>query len=169
MYDDGVHKYATAMWWIGDFEQVFSQVTKTDDFTVEAPTTSSWKFKDRNCLCTIDYGLANEMSLRGKYYALDEFFEIVGTKGAIWVTRCSGEMLDLPPVMVHTGSEMTSFQVPMDWIEGFNGAAKDFIDCVISGEQPTMDVHFAKKALQAALAVYQSSETNTPVDPASVQ
>ena len=169
LYDDGVHKYATAMWWVGDFESVYSIVTKTDDFTIEAPSTTTWRFKDHNCLCTIDYGLSNKMYVRGRYYPMDEFFEIVGSKGSIWVTRCTGEMLDLPPVMLHTGSETTSFQVPMDWIEGFNGAAKNFIDSIMSGEQPMMDVHFAKKVLQAALAVYQSSETNMPVDPSTVR
>ncbi len=169
LYDDGVHKYATAMWWVGDFESVYSVVTKTADITVQAPSAAMWKFKDRDALCVIDYGLANEMPVRGRYYPMDEFFEIVGSKGVIWVTRCTGEMLDLPPVMVHTGSETRNIQVPMDWIEGFNGAAKNFIDCIISGEQPMMDVHFAKKALQAALAVYQSSETNMPVDPATIR
>ena len=29
MYDDGWHKYATAMWWIGEVESVYSIVTKT--------------------------------------------------------------------------------------------------------------------------------------------
>ena len=109
------------------------------------------------------------MYVRGRYYPVDEFFEIVGSKGSIWVTRCTGKMLDLPPVMLHTGSETTSFQMPMDWIEGFNGAAKNFIDSIMSGEQPMMDVHFAKKVLQVALAVYQSSETNMPVDPSTVR
>ena len=57
LYDDGVHKYATAMWWVGDFESVYSIVTKTDDFTIEAPCSSMWRFKDRNCLGVIDYAL----------------------------------------------------------------------------------------------------------------
>ena len=70
----------------------------------------------------------------------------------------------------------------MDWIEGFNGAARNFIDCIISGEQPTptsiptpmpvvvvMDFHFARKALQAALGVYKSSEMNMPLDLATVE
>ena len=145
LYDDGVHKYATAMWWVGDFESVYSIVTKTDDFTVEAPCSSMWRFKDKNCLGVIDYGLADEMPVRSKYYPMDEFFEIVGRKGVIWVTRCTGEMLDMAPVVLHRGGETTGFDVPMDWIEGFNGAARNFVDCIISGEQPVMDFHFARK------------------------
>lgn len=168
LYDDGVHKYATAMWWVGDFESVYSIVTKTDDFIIEAPSSSTWRFKDRNCLGVIDYCLADEMPIRSKYYPMDEFFEIVGSKGVIWVTRCTGEMMNMAPVTVHYGRETTSFDVPMDWIEGFNGAARHFIDCILSGEQPMMDVHFARKTLQAALGVYRSSDMNVPVDLATI-
>ena len=77
-------------------------------------------------------------------------------------------MLDLPPVILHKGSESVSYQVPMDWIEGFKGAARDFVDGIMVGQQPHMDVHFSKKVLQAALAVYRSSEIEAPVDPSTV-
>ena len=169
LYDDGVHKYATAMYWVGDFESVYGIVTKTDDFTIEAPCSTMWRFKDKNCLGVIDYALADEMPLRSRYYPMDEFFEIVGPKGVIWVTRCTGEMLDMPPVVLHRGSASTGYDVPMDWIEGFNGAARDFIDGIISGEQPVMDFHFARKVLQAALGVYRSSGMNVPLDLATIE
>ena len=65
--------------------------------------------------------------------------------------------------------ESTGFDVPMDWIEGFNGAAKNFIDCIISGEQPVMDFQFARKTAEAALGVYQSSEMNMPLDLATIE
>ncbi|MDE2823879.1 MAG: hypothetical protein OXK79_10285, partial [Chloroflexota bacterium] len=158
-----------AMYWVGDFESVYGIVTKTDDFTIEAPCSTMWRFKDRNCLGVIDYALADEMPLRSRYYPMDEFFEIVGPKGVIWVTRCTGEMLDMPPVVLHRGSESTGFDVPMDWIEGFNGAAKDFIDGIISGEQPVMDFQFSRKVLQAALGVYRSSDLNMPLDLATIE
>ena len=38
------------------------------------------------------------------YYGADEFFEITGDEGQIWVTRATGEMLDLAPVMLFTGT-----------------------------------------------------------------
>ena len=168
MYDDGWHKYATAMWWIGDVESVYAMVTKTDDFIIEAPSAAMWKFKDRNCLALFDYTYADQMPIRGRYYPSDEFFEIQGSGGAIWVTRCTGEMLDMPPVVLLKGTETTGFQLPMDWIEGFNGAASNFIDSIISGEQPDMDVHFSKKVLQVALAVYEASEGQRPIDPSDM-
>ena len=168
MYDDAWHKYATAMWWLGDIETVYGIVTKTDDFMIEALSAAMWRFTRPNCLGMLDFTYAEHMPIRGRYSASDEFFEIQGSHGAIWVTRCSGELHDLPPVMLHKGGETVGIRVPMDGIEGFNGAAADFIDSIIRGEQPKMDVQFSKKVLQVALAVYQASESQGAVAPGSV-
>ena len=168
LYDDAWHKYATAMWWIGDVEKVWSAVTRTDDFFIEAPAVITWKFKDRECLGVFEYSYAPQMDFRSSYYPVDVFFEIHGSKGIIWVTRCTGEMLDPPPVVVHTGGQSTSYQVPMDWIEGFNGSAHNFIDCIIRGEQPEADIPFARKVLLAALATYRAADSETAVDPSTI-
>ena len=169
LYDDGWHKYATAINWIGEVESVQSIVSRSDDYLDETPSAAIWKFKDRKCLGVLEYSSAPEMEIRGRYYAADEFFEIQGSKGAIWVTRCTGEMLDLPPVMVVKGTETTGIQVPMDWIEGFNGAARQFIDCIIKDEQPDMDVAFSRHTMQMAMAVYQAAEEGRPVQPSSLK
>jgi len=35
--------------------------------------------------------------------------EIIGPKGVLWVTRCTGEMLDMPPVLVHSGTDTIAY------------------------------------------------------------
>ena len=62
------------------------------------------------------------------------------------MTRCTGEMLDLPPVVLIQGTETTSYQVPMDWRTGFDGAARDFVDGLLEGRQPAQDVHTARRS-----------------------
>ena len=99
----------------------------------------------------------------------DEFFEIHGTRGILWVTRCTGELLDLPPVVLIKGTETTSFQVPMDWRTGFDGAARDFIDGILEGRQPAQDVDAARKILQVPFAIYEASKTQRPVAPESMR
>lgn len=168
LYDDGWHKYATAIWWVGEIEKVQSFISKSDDFLDETPSVAIWKFKDRDCMGMLDYSSAPEMNIRGRYYAADEFFEIQGSKGAIWVTRCTGEMLDLPPVMLVKGTETTGIQVAMDWIEGFNGAAADFIDCIVQDRQPNMDLSFSRHTMQTAMAVYKAATDECPIRPSSL-
>ena len=168
LYDEGAHKYATAMWWVGEPATVSATVTRTDDYMVDAPSVVVWRFKDANCLAVFEYSSAPDMRIRAPYYALDDFFEVQGASGSIWVTRCSAEMLDLPPVMLHKGTETVSYQVPMDWIEGFKGAARDFIDGIIAGRQPRMDIDYATKVLQAALAAYASDAAQRPIDPSTL-
>jgi len=169
LYDDGVHKYATAMYWIGDFGEISAIVGGGTDFLQETPSVAHFRFKDRNCLGIIDYTYAPEMPIRSRYYKADEFFEIHGTRGILWVTRCTGEMLDLPPIVLIKGTETTSYQVPMDWRTGFDGAARDFVDGLLTGRQPAQDVHAARKVLQVPLAIYEASKTRRPVAPESMR
>jgi predicted dehydrogenase len=168
LYDDGVHKYATAAYWIGEIGDVQAIVTRRDDFLTEAPSVATWRFKGRECLGIIDYTYASEMTIRSRYYRADEFFEIHGSRGIIWVTRCTGEMLDLPAVMVIRGAETVSYQVETDWRLGFDGAAVDFVDGLLAGRQPAQDVQAAKRMLQVPLAIYESGRTGRAVAPESI-
>jgi len=168
LFDDGVHKYGTAAYWIGEIGEVSAIVTRGEDFIMETPSVATWRFKDRDCLGIVDYTHAPEMTIRGRYVRVDEFFEIHGSRGIIWVTRCSGEMLDLPPVQVIRGTETVSYQVPMDWRLGFDGAAADFVAGVLEGRQPAQDVRAARHMLQVALAIYESGRTGHAVRPDSI-
>ncbi|MBA13099.1 MAG: hypothetical protein CL751_04010 [Chloroflexi bacterium] len=162
LYDDGWHKYATAISWVGYVEKITSIVTinslEGDGPLEETPSAAIMKVKDKDRLITIDYSSSPGMPFRTKYYPMDEFFEIIGEKGTIWVTRCTGELLDMPPLILVKGNEVNSFSMPSDWIEGFKGAAKSFIDHLLEGTQPDMDIDFSMQVLDAALSVYKSSE-----------
>jgi predicted dehydrogenase len=168
LFDDGVHKYATAAYWIGEIGELSAIVTRGADFIMETPSVATWRFKDRDCLGVVDYTFASDMTMRGRYVRVDEFFEIHGSRGIIWVTRCSGEMLDLPPVQVIRGTETLGYQVATDWRLGFDGAAADFVDGVLDGRPPAQDLRAAKHMLQVALAIYESGRTGRTVSPDSI-
>ena len=105
------------------------------------------------------------MPIRSRYYPADEFMEVIGSKGVLWVTRCTGEMLDMPPLVLHLGNETVSYQMPMDWIDSFNGAARDFVDGILQDRQPMMDAHFSDDVLRAIIAMYKSSDSGAWVAP----
>src|SRR5215470_19403519 len=169
LYDDGVHKYATAALWIGEIGDISAIVSRGSDFTQETPSVAMWRFKGRDCLGIVDYTYAPEMTLRSRYYRADEFFEIHGARGIIWVTRCTGELLDMPPVIVIKGTETISYQVPTDWRLGFDGAAVDFVDGLLAGRQPKQDIQEAVRMLRVPLAIYESGRTGRWVAPESVK
>ena len=168
LYDSGWHKFATAIWIAGEAESVSAIISETDDFYLEAPAAVIWKHKNQNCIGILESVYASEMKIRGKYYPVDDFFEFQGSKGSIWVTRSTGEMYDLPPVMLFKGNETHSFNVPSDWLEGFNGAAGAFIDSIIEGKQELMDAEMAKHTLQLTLAPYLSSNSKTHINPSTI-
>ncbi|PYM96636.1 MAG: hypothetical protein DME04_01420 [Candidatus Rokuibacteriota bacterium] len=169
LYDDGVHKYATAAYWIGEIGEISAIVIHGADIIMEAPAAAMWRFKGRDCLGIIDYTYAPEMTIRSRYYRADEFFEIHGSRGIIWVTRCTGEMLDLPAVVVIRGAETVSHQVETDWRLGFDGAAADFVDGLLGGRQPRQDVQEATRILQVPLAIYEAARTGRAVAPESIK
>ena len=168
LFDDGVHKYATAAFWVGEIGEISAIVTRGADFIMETPSVATWRFKDRDCLGIVDYTYAPDMVMRARYARVDELFEIHGSSGIIWVTRCSGELLDLPPVMVIRGTETVSYQVPTDWRLGFDGAAADFVDGMLEGRQPAQDVAAATAMLRVPLAIYESARTGRAVAPEAV-
>jgi predicted dehydrogenase len=168
LFDDGVHKYATAAYWIGEIGEVSAIVTRGSDFIMETPSVATWRFKDRDCLGIVDYTYARDLTMHARYARVDEFFEIHGDRGIICVTRCSGEMLDLPPVLVIRGRETVPCHVPSDWRLGFDGAAADFVDGLLEGRQPAQDVHAARRMLQVPLAIYESGRTGRAVRPDSM-
>ena len=54
LYDDGVHKYATAAYWIGEIGDVSAIVSRGPDFIQEAPSLATSRFKDRACVGIVD-------------------------------------------------------------------------------------------------------------------
>jgi predicted dehydrogenase len=64
LYDDGVHKYATAMYWIGEISAI---IGRGSDFLREKPSVATWRFKGHECLGLIDYTYEPEMTIRGRY------------------------------------------------------------------------------------------------------
>jgi len=72
LYDDGWHKYATAISWVGFVEKITSMVTVKKNLAYgpieETPSAAIMKVRDKDRLITIDYSSAPGMPFRTKYY-----------------------------------------------------------------------------------------------------
>jgi predicted dehydrogenase len=169
LFDDNVHKYAMALWLLDlDITSVQAVVRRRDLFF--EPCAAIFEYEDPMVLGTMEVQYAPKLYMRSSYYGADEFFEITGDEGQIWVTRATGEMLDLAPVMLFTGTEQECTtqefrDVDADWGAGFIRSSQHFIDAIVNGTPADMSPAAAIKVLQLCFAVYQASEIGTSVDP----
>jgi len=171
LFDDMVHKYAMALWLVdSDIVSVQGVVRRRDLFY--EPCAVVFEYEDEALLGTLEVHYAPQMWLRSRYYGADEFIEIQGDEGMIWVTRATGEMLDLPPVVLYTGAQgamtTTAFEVDADWGTGFIRSSQHFVDAVLEGRTADMSPADAVRTLQLCFAVYQASDQRAPVDPRKI-
>jgi predicted dehydrogenase len=172
LFDDIIHKYAMALWFFDqDIVSVQAVVRRRDAFF--EPSSMIFEYEDPSILGTMDVMYAPNMWMRSSYYGADEFFEIQGDEGFLWVTRCTGEMLDLPAVVLYQGKKdeqtTTTFpSVDADWGLGFKRASKNFVDAIIDGVPAQLSAWDAVRALQLCFAVYEAGKTRRPVDPRQI-
>jgi predicted dehydrogenase len=172
LFDDMVHKYAVALW-LFDQEIVSVQaVVRRRDLYFE-PCVALFEYADPELLGSMDVHYAPDMWMRSTYYGADEFFEIQGDEGLIWVTRATGEMLDMAPVVLHRGTEgnLSTHEftdLGSSFLDGFERSAAHFVDALVAGTTPRMTALDAARVLQLCFAVYQASDTRQPVDPRTI-
>lgn len=172
LFDDMVHKYAMALWLFDqDIVSVQSVVRRRDLFF--EPCAAIFEYEDPSLIGTMEVQYAPQMWLRSSYYGADEFFEIQGDEGFLWVTRATGEMLDMAPVVLYRGKDndrsTTEFaEIDADWGSGFTRSSAHFVDSLLAGTTAEMTPADAVRVLQLCFAVYAASETRGPVDPRTI-
>ena len=171
LFDDVVHKYAVALWLFDQDIRSVQAVVRQAPLFFEAPTAAIWEYERDDLLGMMEVTYAPNMFVRSDYYGADEFFEIQGTDGFLWVTRLTGRLLDLPVLVLYEadGTTRTFADVEADWGTSFRRASAHFVDALVDGRRdPEMSGELAIKVLQLCFAVYEASNTRQPVSPAAI-
>jgi predicted dehydrogenase len=170
LFDDMVHKYAVALWLFPERIRSVQAVVRQGPLFFETPTAAIFEYERDDLLATMEVTHAPKMRLRTKYYGADEVFEIQGTDGFLWVTRATGEMLDLAPLIWHRadGTSVSFSNLDADWATGFRLSSRAFVDALLEDSTPEMSGERAIEVLRLCFAVYQASATRAPVDPATI-
>ncbi len=170
LFDDVVHKYAAALWLVDEDVKSVQAVVREGPFFFETPTAALWEYERDDLLGLMEVTYAPGMFVRSDYYGADEFFEIQGTSGFVWVTRYTGKLLDLPALVLYeaNGTTRTFADVDADWARAFQAASAHFVDCILEGVQPEMSGELSVKVLQLCFAVYEASKQRRPVDPSTI-
>ena len=172
LFDDNVHKYAMALWLAGQDVTSVQAIVRRRNLFLE-PCVAIFEYEEEQLLGSMEVSYAPSMSIRSSYYGADEFFEIQGDEGFIWVTRCTGEMLDLAPLLLYQGTNGNGplREIPVEdanWGSGFDRSAAHFIDSLLAGTTPDMTADEAVKVLQLCFAVYEAGNTGQRVDPRTI-
>lgn len=171
LFDDMVHKYALALWLVDERVRSVQAVVRQGPAFFETPTVALFEYARDDLLGSLEVAYAPGQFIRSRYFGADEFVEVQGTEGFLWVTRHTGEMLDLPPLVLYdsTGTTTSPGGLDADWGTAFIDAGRHFVDALRSGEPaPDMTPDLALDVLQLCFAVYQASAERRPVDPASI-
>jgi predicted dehydrogenase len=152
MLDYGSHVFAIAMYLLGDVEKVFSWISHTKiqyDWVIDSPAVVVWKYRDAERYGCFDVVQSDELLVQSKKVPEDEWFEITGTRGFIWVNQCSSNLLDLPPVVVYRDGITTNYSdVNSDWFTTFVAGSNEFVDCIIEGRQAKLTAEEGKKIVR---------------------
>lgn len=126
---------------------------------IDAPALISWRYVGQPTRFGSWELIASlGLDVVSQYYVSDDRIEIRGSAGILWINRCSGQLLEEPPVVLYRAGELRSFhRVETDWATSFRDATFDFIDAVLEGRPPRLDASEARATLAFALAAQRSA------------
>ena len=171
LFDDVMHKYAMALWLVDTDISSVQATVRTGPLFFEAPTVALFEYARADLLGMMEVSYAPDMFIRSEHYGADEFFEIQGTRGFVWVTRLCGNLhVDLAPLVLYEedGRQSTFAEIDASYDGSFRRSAAAFVDALLAGEQPDLAPETAIKALQLCFAVYQASNERRRIDPATI-
>lgn len=178
VFDDGNHKFSIARYFMGEPESVFAYIGKSImegetfvkkdgtevQFYQDAPSMITWKCKDGKRYGVFDITWSKDMEINSDYYACDERVEITGTKGVIWITRCTGKMLQIPTLIVYRDGKTIQYDnLRDDWADSFIDSTKDFIDAIKNDRDPVLTGEDGREVIKFSLAAMKAAEINAPV------
>ena len=168
IFDDGYHKLSQAIDLFGDIDTVRGWVDRSFAYA-DMPGVLLWRYKNSDCVGVFDLGLSPNLYNRSKYFPADERIDITGTKGGISISRCSGQILDTPALVLQKNGRRIMFDdIRADWQDSFSDSTRDFVQCVKHGRDPLLTGERGKKVIQFAFACIIAGKIRDEVRPADV-
>ncbi len=176
IFDDGYHKHSImAMFLDNTIDSVMAwQGTYRLKGTIKLDTPTVIIYSCKN---NARYGVWNTSThdyvpLKSQYYACDEWVEMFGSEGSIWIPGCTGswfedQCAEEGPTQagVHwigKGEEKwhSIYDVNVDWADSFIRCSKEFIDAIKENRQPEVNPQDARYILKIGLAIIRSVRSN---------
>jgi predicted dehydrogenase len=167
VFDHGYHIFSIAMYFLGAVREVFAWINRVEPgpgLVLDIPAVILWRCEQQPRFGTWEASALPELVVPSKYYANDEWLEITGSKGVIWVNRCSGEMLSSPPLVVYRDGETRAIEdVDSDWAASFVEGVRSFAHAIRHGGEPELSAADAREVLRFSIAAHRSAREGRPV------
>ena len=168
IFDDGYHKFSIGIHFFGAVDSVNAWVDRSFGI-IDAPAMISWKHKNGGRVGFLDSTMSPHMTVKSKYYTADERVEILGAEGALWITRCTAQLLDEPALTLYRNGETRTFEdIRADWQDSFIDSTQHFAHCILNDEEPLLTGERGREVLQFAIAAIKSSTTGSAIRPDDV-
>jgi len=162
-FDHGHHMYSSGWYLGGEIDVIHAWINHIDP-VVDSPATIQWNYAGGVSQGSVQFLMCPDLEMPSPYYSNDEWYEVVGTKGILWVNQCTSHVrTDLPPVCLYTGGDVEGFEVEGDWREGFHGALRNFVDAIRGEAPPLLSGEEGITILAYDLAAQRSHQLERPV------
>jgi predicted dehydrogenase len=168
-FDHGYHCYHVAQRFVpAPVERVhaFIHWTKLGEKAwIDGPALVSWRYAgDPTRYGSWEVIASVGMRVRSNYYVSDDRLEVHGSEGVLWVNRCTGKLLDEPPLVLYRDGETRAFHdLAVDWADSFRRGGLDFVDALLEGRAPEQTLADARETLAFALAADRSAREGREV------
>ncbi len=169
MFDHSYHNYSLALYLLGPVEKVAAMMGRTEiipgtGIYVDAPATVMWQYCGGRVSGVMEVAMAPELQIDTRHYADESRLEITGTRGMIFVNRCTGRLQNRPAVELYRDGVTTAFEhIPCDWDYSFHLATRDLISALQKGLQPRLTGLQGRAALEFTLAACEAAKKNEQV------
>ena len=162
-FDHGHHLWALAWFFMGKIDRVVSWIDSADGL-VDCPAVMMWKYKEGVKYGSCEYVHATDIEVPSSYYSNDEWIEISGSGGIIFVRRGTGLINEGPVVSVFNKDGWSHYNdIESDWSMGFIGSAYNFINAIKGIEKPLLSGAEGREILKLDLAISKSSAVRREV------
>lgn len=175
LFDDGYHKHSVIAWVLGEpIDSVIAWQGKYHIKFGKVPTPIRWDTpasviytcKNKSHYATWSTSLHNFFPMHSDYYSCDEYMEIIGEKGAIFIPGCTGSWFKDPNSgpgqegihwCTEDGKWHNDTSLNSDWGQSFINCSNHFIQSIRNNQQAQLSPIEARYILQIALATVKST------------
>ena len=175
LFDDGYHKHSVIAWMLQEpIESIIAWQGKFNLKLGRIPTPIHWDTpasiiyicKNKSHYATWSTSLHHFLPMHSDYYPCDEYMDIIGEKGAIFIPGCTGSWYKEPTSgpgqegihwCTEDGKWHSDTSMNSDWAQSFINCSAAFIDGIKDNHQSALSPNEARYILKIALATVKST------------